>query len=134
MSIPQTILDNMNEHIKDEKEEKQSNLRFKLDSMPKFASEVFFERVTKNVILDALRDVKTIDDTKSVITFSYTLPLISINEWQHEDDFDYALNHMECHVLDFNYHECIDLLELMMNITSGDDDIGPAFESTYSTI
>ena len=117
------ILDAMNDHMKEEVEDvKRSNLRGKLSELPSQIREYFFQEITISKVLDVLREVKSINSSTTVIKYIYSVPVVDIlpeDEEREHTSFSYK-------VMNLNYYECIDLLELMITYLSDDD------ESTYN--
>ena len=97
---------------------KKSNLRFKLDALPNQIREYFFQEVTISKVLDALREVKNIDETTPIIKYTFSIPVVDIlpNDEEREHD-SFSVKTMF-----LNYYECIDLLELMITYVSDDDE------------
>ena len=57
---------------------KKSNLRFKLDELPNQIREYFFQEVTISKVLDALRELKNIDETTPIIRYTFSIPAVDI--------------------------------------------------------
>jgi len=97
---------------------KRSNLKFKLGELPRQIREYFFQDVTISKVLDALREVKSIDTLTTVIKYIYSVPVVDI--LPEDESREHAVFSYE--VMNLNYWECIDLLELMITYLSDDDE------------